>query len=136
MPDDFIKNKTGDIVELLRAKWGTKTLEDFRSESERHPEGGVFEAIREPGGKRMIILLCATRPEDISQFVKMFSLIDDGESQDWKTLTLLDLVMGSERAGFSFACLRDKNGKRCALIFIAHGPRSIAIIERVFGLKP
>ena len=84
----------------------------------------------------MIILLCATKPDDISRFVKMFSLIDDGESGDWAALTLLDLVMASRGAGSSFACLRDKDGRRRALIFIAHDPRSIATLEHVFGLKP
>jgi hypothetical protein len=126
-----------DLVELVRSNWGTKTLEAFRLESERHPEGGVFEAMRGPGGRRMIILLCATRPEDISRFVTMFSLVDDGVGNDWETTTLLDLLMGSEgKTGLGFSCLRDKDGRRRALIFLAHDPRSISMVERVFGLKP
>ena len=128
---------TGDIVELLRSRWGTKTLEDFRLESERHPEGGVFEAMRGPDGRRMIILLCATRPDDISRFEKLFCLIDDGAGEDWKTLTLLDVVMESSKgSNFSFACTRDKTGSRSALIFLAHAPRSISMVEHVFGLSP
>ena len=125
-----------NLVELVRANWGTKTLEAFRLESERHTEGGVFEAMRGPGGRRMVILLCATRPEDISRFVKMFSLIDDGVGDDWATTSLLDLLMGSEGAGLGFSCLRDKDGRRRALIFLAHDPRSISMVEHVFGLKP
>lgn len=126
-----------EIVERVRRFWGTKTLEDFRLESEKHPEGGVFEAMRGSNGRRMVILLCATRPDDISALEKIFTLIDDGTGEDWRTITLLDLLMGSSKdAGFSFACTRDKDGRRNALVFLAHTPRSISRLEQVFGLSP
>lgn len=84
----------------------------------------------------MIILLCVTRPEDISRFVKLFGLIDDAVGDNWKTTTLLDLLMGSEgKTGLGFSCLRDKDGRR-ALIFLAHDPRSISMVEHEFGLSP
>jgi hypothetical protein len=133
---DFTVQDISSIIELLRSSWGTKTLEDFRLESARHRDGGVFEAMRGDGGRRMIIFLCATRPDDISRFVREFSLIDDGAVADWKAFTLLDLLMASKDSGSSFACLRHKDGRRRALIFIAHDPRSISTVERFFGLEP
>jgi hypothetical protein len=125
-----------EIVEMFRSKWGTKTLADFRLESSRQPEGGVFESIREPGGRRIIVFLCVTRPDDISHLEKAFALIDSGESGDWQKLTLLDFFMQAPKEhGSSFVCSRDKSGRRDALIFLAHTPHSISILEKVFGLK-
>lgn len=125
-----------DIVKILRSKWGTKTLDDFRRESERHPEGGIFEAIRAPDGRRVVIVFCVTQSDDISLFEKTFTLIDDGVGEDWKAATLLDLFMASSNgSGSSFSCTRDKpDGRRSALVFLAHTPDSCANVERLLCL--
>lgn len=129
-------NPSTDIVEILRVNWGAKALDEFRIESERHTTGGVFEAVRAPNGKRAVIVICATRRQDIVRFEQMFSLIDPGDYDDWTKVTLLDLLMASKGDGPCWSCVRGKDGHRSALVFIAHDPRSIVMLERVFGLSP
>lgn len=135
-PDDGYWQKTGVLIELMRSHWGEKTLESFRLESDKRPDGGLWEAIRPPGGSRMAIMVCVTKPDDVAMFEKAFSLEDDGESDDWTSTTMLDLFMGSKDHEAGFSCQRDKTGRRSALIFLVHSPRTVAFIEKIFGLAP
>lgn len=128
---NILKKLTAQVM----ASWGKKTLADFRRESEQHPEGGVFESIREPGGRIALIILCVTDPNQIAQLEKDFSFVDDGNVEDWNTLTLLDLMMRPPMDRPAFECLRDAQGRRSALVLIAKDPRSITIVESFFGLK-
>lgn len=123
------------LVAQLQSTWGSKTAEAFRRESELHPEGGVFESMRHSDGRRMVLIACVTRRDHIDQVERKFPIRDDGRVEDWTKLTILDLAMRGFGHGISFECLRDAEGNRSAMIFVATDPRSISMLEGMLSLN-
>lgn len=123
------------MTETLLQSWGAKTLEALRRQAKAAATGVAYDAIRAAGGKRLVIAICVTKKNQIAGLRKAFDLVDGGAPEDWTKLTLLELAMraGTGR-GFTFKSLKNSAGELSDVVLISTEPRSMAIIERVFGL--
>lgn len=124
-----------EIVAELTRRWGRMTLADLRCAALQEATGSAFEALRAKDGKRLFLLMCLTARGQILQVEQALDLVDDGQAEDWTTLTLVELLVRTGRAGgFCFEALRDEDGRRIALVLMATEPRSITILESLGSL--
>ena len=116
-------------------QWGSKSMESLHKQAKTEPTGNAFESIRVAGGKRLMVVMCVTKKDQIALLKKAFNFVDGGAPEDWATLTLLEVAMRSVAgAGFAFEALKDSSGEISDLIFISTEPRSMAIIDGVFTM--
>lgn len=124
-----------ELVSLITKRWGGRTLQQLREEALLDPNRSVFEAIRAEGGQRMVVMVCLTARGHILEVEQAFDLVDDGNAEDWNTLTLVEVFARTVRAGgFCFEAVRDEEGRRVAVVLIATEPRSIAKLELLGNL--
>lgn len=116
-PDEGYWRKEGTLVELMRSQWGNKTLESFRLESDKRPDGGLWEAIRSQSDGRLAIMLCATKADDVAAIEEALLLPKEAEDDDWESMTLLDLFMDSKDQEAIYSC-KSNSGRRTALILL------------------
>jgi len=128
-------NSLEQATTLLMDQWGTKTLEALRQQAKAEPTGVMFDAIRVAGGKRVMLVICATKRDQIAVLQKAFDFADDGPPQDWTKLTLLEIAMRAAAGpGLGFESLRNDAGELSEVILISTEPRSMTMIERVFTM--
>lgn len=124
-----------EIVSLITNRWGSRTLQQLREEALIDPNRSVFEAIRAESGQRVAVMVCLTARGHILQVEQGFDLVDDGNAEDWNTLTLVEVFARTVRAGgFCFEAVRDEEGRRVALVLSATEPRSISKLELMGNL--
>jgi hypothetical protein len=123
------------MSETLMQSWGTKTLEALRRQAKAAATGVVFEAIRGAEGKRLILIICVTKKDQIAALRKALPGVDDGAPEDWTKLTLLELAMrAAARPGLISKSLKNSAGELSDVILLSAEPRAIATIERVFAM--
>jgi hypothetical protein len=123
------------VAKYLLENWGTKTLEALRMEAKAEQTGVMYDAIRIAGGRRLMIVICVTTKDQIATLRGLFDFADSGAPADWTKLTLLETVMRAQAGpGYAHESLRDETGDVSAIVLISAEPRSMAMIERVFGI--
>lgn len=128
-------NTLDQIVAEITRQWGATTLADLRRSAQKEANGSFFSALRAKDGKRIFLFMCLTARGQILQVERSLDLVDDGNAEDWSTLTLVELLVRTVRAGgFCFEALRDDDGRRIALALIATEPHSISILESLGSL--
>ena len=126
-----------ETVAHLLVTWGKKTLCDFREEAEREFNGTVFDGLRMPDGTRPMLAMCLTGDHQISLLERVMDLSDSFTREDWTLMTLADLLSAAASgAGVCVKSIRGDNGRPSAVVLMAADPRSISILEKLFGLRP
>jgi len=128
-------NSLDQATALLMEQWGTKTLEALRRQAKTEATGVAFDAIRVAGGKRLMVVICVTKKDQIAALQKVFDFAGGGAPEDWTKLTLLEIaIRAGAGPGFAFESLKDDAGEFSDIILISTEPRSMAMIERVFTM--
>jgi hypothetical protein len=121
--------------ETLMKSWGAKTLEAFRQQAKAAPTGVVFDAIRSAERKRLMLVICATKKEQIAALEKAFQLAASGAPDDWTKLSLLEIAMRAAAVQGVFSkSLKNSAGEISDVILVSAEPHSIALIERMFSM--
>ena len=123
------------FIDKLSKNWTTKTLEDLRSEAVLEDTGIAFDAVREPNGKRLFMVMCVTGEEHIAYVSERLNLIEDGLVEDWNTLTLAEVLMRTSRAGgLCFELAQGDSGSILAVTLVAADPVSVSTICALFDM--
>ena len=123
------------FIDKLSKNWASKTLEDLRSEAVLEDTGIAFDAVREANGKRLFMVMCVTGEQDIAYVSEHLNLIKDGLIEDWKTLTLAEVLMRTSRAGgLCFELAQGDSGSILAVTFIAADPVSVSRLCALFDM--
>jgi hypothetical protein len=122
-------------------RWVGKTLQAFREEAERELNGNAFDAMRPSTegvlGPRLMLAICVTGQHELSLTEKCFDFTDTGVIQDWRTYTLAEMVMDAATAGgLGYQDLKDADGKRIAVTFVATQLDKVELLSRIFCLPP
>jgi hypothetical protein len=94
MIDHAILETADKITKLVFKKWGKKTLAELRMEASVEETGLVYDAIREDGGRRLILIVCVAKPEPIENLSRAFEFVpSSGERKNWLDYTLADFSL-------------------------------------------
>jgi hypothetical protein len=81
------------------------------------------------------MVMCVTGEENIALVGHAFRFVDDGIEEDWRALTLADVLLRTSRAGgFCFEVFTGGGTSPLAVALIAADPDSVAKIGLVFDL--
>jgi hypothetical protein len=129
-------NQLEQLASMLWNTWWKTSLEELRIQVEREDSGIAFESVRADGGRRFMIVLCATEIDQIALLEKSFDFIDHGVTEDWNKLTLAHLAIRliQNGGGLRFESRKDEYGRRNALALVAIEPASIRILETIFEM--
>ena len=122
------------LLKIIEA-WGGKAVEDLRLAAVMEETGVCFDAVRVPGGKRVVLAVCATGYDQIRLLREAWRLSDAEASPDWHSLTAGEMVLRASRspAGWAYAAM-DGGSEWLALYLVGVGPDSITILESGFGM--
>jgi len=125
-----------EIAEQLDRAWGGKTLEWLREQATREFNGTSLSSLRWSGGPRRILVICLTGQHEIA---KISSLQPQTARSfaDWSSVSLFEAtVVAISAGGFAYTFKGSSLATANAVVLIAAAPSSVAMLERVFQLKP
>jgi hypothetical protein len=126
----------GELVEEVSRQWSGKMLDVLRYEAAGEDSGIAFDAVREQGGKRIIMVVCVADQTQVELAERYFSLTNNGEPADWAKLSLAEFLMRAGKAGgLAYEDYHDASGKRMAIAFAAVGD-SVAHLQGFFQFPP
>lgn len=114
-----------------------KTLAEFRDEASKEMNGTRFEALRPDGGKRFMLIVCATGEHQIKILCDTLNFVDSGKRLNWSEVRLMEVVTSTKmRGGLCYECEGNILGRPKSVLLIAADPDSIINLERLFNLTP
>jgi hypothetical protein len=116
-------------MDALLTAWNSRTLSDLYRQAKEEINGTAFSCLR-INGKRAVVVVCITEPDQIAFFERRFDLLTDTGLDDWASLTLRDVALRALGAN-TLLILPRKMAPRAlsALGLIAADPSSIAALE-------
>ncbi len=122
-------------AEILMTQWNAKPLEGLRKQARAEATGIAYDAIREPGGPRLMMAMCITGQENIALIQKVFQFDNSSPDEDWTKLSLTDVTVRAMRGnGFAFEGLTDGNGAFTDILLVSTEPKSMRLIEKIYTL--
>lgn len=122
-------------TQILTTQWNAKKLEGLRKQARTEATGIAYEAIREPGGQRIMMAMCITGQENITVIQKVFQFDNNSPDEDWTKLSLTDVTVRAMRGnGFAFEGLTDASGAFTDILLVSTEPKSMRLIEKIFTL--
>jgi len=122
------------LISQVAKIWGTKTLEDLRTEAVLKKTGIAFEEVRKKDGKRLFMVMCVTGQKNLAYLSTFLNLIDNGVTEDWNTLSLVEVLLRASSSGLAFEMLRSDGGYPLAVALIAADPCSVLKITGFFNM--
>lgn len=124
-----------EIVDVMARAWGGKTLAALQRQAAAETNGNAFDALREAGGRRWLLVMCMTRVDQIAKVESLLELPPGGEEMDWEGTTLAEAFARGPMAG-TLVCwsLTDGQWRRKAVVLIAADPCSVTRLEEMFNL--
>ncbi len=121
------------MAEALR-QWGYQTLEEFRVEAQQQFNGTAFSAIR-MGNSRVLLAVCITGAHELRKIARAFPP-DDRPNADRSKISLPSLAVAAlQNSSLIQETFRSEDKELTALALISADPRSISILETIFGLS-
>jgi hypothetical protein len=128
------------LIELernLAQKWAAKTLEEFRKEAELESDGTCYDDVRVRGGRRFLLIICATGATQIRLVESKMALSRALPGVDWAKTTMVELASKTARgAGLGYEDVCDSGRNRTAIVVCATSPESVTMLETLFALRP
>ena len=110
------------------------SLADFKAAAEKEFNGTKFIALKQPSGRRFILVACFTGANEISK-ARNNVRVEDIKEVDWTTTSLTE-VIAAALLSRRFVCLREGgNNNPTALALISADPVSISKVEELLGLS-
>jgi hypothetical protein len=125
-----------ELSTQLEALWGGKTLATLREEAARELNGTCFQALRTAPGPRRFLIFCITGEHQLQRLTS-FDQTSAHLFGDWSSTSLIEVVARTiASGGFSYDFDQNYPGKLKPMVLIAVTPKSVGMLERLFGLQP
>jgi hypothetical protein len=97
-------------------------------------DGTAYDTVKDKGGRRIVMLVCVTHPEQINRIEKVLGVASEVQpSRDWEQTTLFEAALRTAlEGGFSYESVRGEGGKRTAIAFCAAGDKGMRVVESLF----
>jgi len=124
------------IAAQLQKEWGGETLSSLCAEAKLQLNGTAYHALRPAPGLRAVLLFCITGKHELKKLGKIPASGALG-FEDWSRVSLFEAVTRTiQLGGFVHDFDRREAQGNTPVVLIAADPKSVATLEKMFGLQP
>jgi hypothetical protein len=132
--DDLPPKEFEALAQQMPVPWTWRTLRALRDQALIAADGVAHDAVKDAGGRRVVMLLCITNPEQINRIERVLGVaVEADPSRDWERATLFETALRTAlEGGFTYESMRGEGGARTAIALCAAGQKGMRVIESFF----